>query len=237
MRKGYRFAVLALVTVFSSVLASLGQFNGNPRTSGDTALHGIPPSVTSFGFGGHPGFHGVPPSVTSLGFGNAPAQRGLGFHHEHFNGRRHRRAVVSPFLGGYYLPYGYDYGYDDPGYYAADPGVDDSMEQNYRSGPTIFDRNGAGRAPEPLPDDYRTELNLAPAASAPVRDQPETVLVFKDGHAQEVKNYAIVGVTLYDLSEGRTRKVQLAELDLQATVKQNDDRGVSFQLPAGTKLN
>jgi hypothetical protein len=31
--------------------------------------------------------------------------------------------------------------------------------------------------------------------------------------------------------------VALAELDLPATVKQNDDRGVDFQIPAGTKPN
>ena len=63
------------------------------------------------------------------------------------------------------------------------------------------------------------------------------MLVFKDGHEQQVVNYAIVGSTLYDLSEGRTRKVALTELDLAATVKQNDQRGIDFQLPAGTKLN
>jgi hypothetical protein len=63
------------------------------------------------------------------------------------------------------------------------------------------------------------------------------VLVFKDGRRLELLNYAIVGSTLYDLSDGLTRKVTLAELDLPATAKQNDDRGVDFQLPAGAKLN
>jgi hypothetical protein len=50
-------------------------------------------------------------------------------------------------------------------------------------------------------------------------------------------NYAIVGSTLFNLSDGTTRKVALAELDLPATMKQNDDRGVDFQLPAGAKGN
>jgi hypothetical protein len=62
------------------------------------------------------------------------------------------------------------------------------------------------------------------------------VLVFKDGHQREILNYAIVGPTLFDLSDGLTRKIALAELDLAATVKQNDDRGVDFQLPASAKL-
>jgi hypothetical protein len=63
--------------------------------------------------------------------------------------------------------------------------------------------------------------------------QPTTILVFKDGHQLEVENYAIVGQTLYDLTPGHARKVPLADLDLPSTEKQNDDRGVVFQLPSG----
>jgi hypothetical protein len=57
------------------------------------------------------------------------------------------------------------------------------------------------------------------------------VLVFKDGHQAEVQNYAIVAGTLFDLGAGRTHKIQLADLDLPATRKVNDDRGVDFQVP------
>src|SRR6185437_6978287 len=93
-----------------------------------------------------------------------------------------------------------------------------------------------------LENDYRTELdnsreeaptpNAATEEQQPASDQPSTVLIFKDGHQVEVANYAIVGATLYDLSGGRSKKIQLAELDLPATVKENDQRGVEFQLPA-----
>lgn len=216
----------------------------NFRGSG-SVFHGVPPSVTSFGFGGHPGFHGVPASVTSPGFGSN------GFHlHNGFgvpvvvghSGFRRRRGFAFPgfFGGGYYLPYAYPYD-------VMDTGVDDSMEDDAGYGPTIFDRSGEARAPlppsAPSDEDYRAELRANAAAAAappvqqPVAEQPPTVLVFKDGHQQQVVNYAIVGSTLYDLSGGRTRKVALAELDLAATVKQNDQRGVDFELPAGTKLN
>ncbi len=64
-----------------------------------------------------------------------------------------------------------------------------------------------------------------------------TVLVFKDGHQSEVENYAIFGQTLFDLTPGHRRKIALADLDLVATEKQNDDRGVTFQLPPGTQAN
>jgi hypothetical protein len=172
------------------------------------------------------------------GFHPAP----IGVRH---NRHRFGNGYGYPYLGGgygYYVPYGYDYD-DEPGYYGMDPGVDDSMEQNYAAGPTIFDRNGIVRPrpqAQPPRNDYRADLNPEPGPPAPeqpVADQPSTVLVFKDGHQVQVRNYAIVGKTLYDLSDGRTLKIQLADLDVPATVKQNDDRGISFQLPAGTKLN
>jgi hypothetical protein len=236
MRAG--FCSLALVLVVAAALTSFSPCVAAQQTFGPhgPSIHGVPPSVTSFGFGGQWGPHGVPPSVTSLNFGNFHTgvhQRPFGFL------PRRNRVFVSPFYGGYYYaPYDY---------YVMDPGVDDTMEEQYaQPGPTIFDSHGAGgreyNRPEPRPqDDYRADLNRGreieqPAArQPPVADEPRTVLVFKDGHQQEVANYAIVGATLYDLSDGRAKKVGLADLDLTATVKQNDDRGLDFKLPVGVK--
>jgi hypothetical protein len=61
---------------------------------------------------------------------------------------------------------------------------------------------------------------------------PATVLVFRDQHRQEVQNYAIVGQTLWSFAPQRTQKIPLADLDIQATEKANDDRGVEFKVPA-----
>lgn len=218
-------------------VTSIG-FGGHP------GFHGVPPSVTSLGFGGHPGFHGVPPSVTSLGFGRGPVPAHEG--QPEFGGR-HRRdgdGFVTPFFGGAYYGGGYYAPYDYSG------GVDDSMEeQDYSGGggPTSFDRRGHESSDyeqqRSRDRDYRAELDASQpqlvqqAPPEPVANQPTTLLIFKDGHKLEISNYAIVGSTLFDLSDGRTRKVQLAELDLRATVKENDQRGVEFELPAGTKLN
>jgi hypothetical protein len=71
----------------------------------------------------------------------------------------------------------------------------------------------------------------AAAAPEPEEDVPTTVLVFRDGTRREVKNYAIVGDTLWELSASRARKVPLAELNLQATIRENEERGVDFRLP------
>ena len=46
-----------------------------------------------------------------------------------------------------------------------------------------------------------------------------------------------MGEMLYDLSPGHRRKIALADLDLAATVKQNDDRGIDFRLPPGLQRN
>lgn len=220
-------------------LAVFAQF-GSVNSDGVT-LHGVPPSVTSFGFGGVPGFHGVPPSVTSPGFGR-PTQ---GLSHRPFDFRRRRRpGLAAPFYGG---TYPYYYAPDSYPYDVMDLGVDDSMEEEYRGGPTIFDRRGYGapeyrrsRAPQPEATDRSDISASAPAAAAQpeqLPEQPSTVLVFKDGHQLEISNYAIVDTTLYDLGGGRTHKVALTELDLASTVKENNQRGVDFRLPNGVKPN
>jgi hypothetical protein len=64
---------------------------------------------------------------------------------------------------------------------------------------------------------------------------PDTVLVFRDQRRQEIRNYAIVGQTLWHFSSQRTEKIPLSTLDLPATVKANDDRGLTFQIPASTE--
>lgn len=59
----------------------------------------------------------------------------------------------------------------------------------------------------------------------------ETLLIFQDKHAEEVQNYAIVGKTLWIFTEQRAKKVPIAELDVPATTKANEDRGIDFRLP------
>ncbi len=72
-------------------------------------------------------------------------------------------------------------------------------------------------------------LSLPPPP--PPKPEPPTVLVFKDGHRADIHNYAIVGDTLWDLNEQETRKIALAELDLPATAKVNDEHGTPLRLP------
>jgi hypothetical protein len=60
---------------------------------------------------------------------------------------------------------------------------------------------------------------------------PPTVLVFRDQHKQEVSNYAIVGQTLWTFVPQHKQQIPLADLDIPATIRANDDRGVTFRVP------
>jgi hypothetical protein len=77
----------------------------------------------------------------------------------------------------------------------------------------------AKSAPPPPHQEERTEA------------APATVLVFRDEHKQEVQNYAIVGQTLWNFNPQHTQKIPLSDLDIPATTKANDERGVDFHLP------
>lgn len=70
-------------------------------------------------------------------------------------------------------------------------------------------------------------------AAVPAKEDtgPATVFIFKDGRQIETRNFAIMGETLYDFSSSILKKVQLADLDKDATIKANDDRGTSVKLP------
>lgn len=89
---------------------------------------------------------------------------------------------------------------------------------------------------------FTTTQAPVPAPASPVapdsfKELPPAILVYRDGHTEEVSSYSIIGTTLYTKSDYWTsgawvRKIQVAELDLSATIKQNRDRGVKFDLPS-----
>jgi hypothetical protein len=117
--------------------------------------------------------------------------------------------------------------------------AESDYDADYQGGPTVFDRRGSGEESyvPPVENDLAPHSGQASAqdVSASEAPQPQTVLVFKDGHRVEVGNYAILGETLFDLTPGHPRRIAIASLDLDATRQQNDDRGVVFQLPASAQ--
>jgi hypothetical protein len=85
-------------------------------------------------------------------------------------------------------------------------------------------------------DVYASSAPPAPHQPSPHQEErtqatPATVLVFRDQHQQEVQNYAIVGQTLWNFAPQHTQRIPLSDLDLVATAKANDERGVDFRVP------
>lgn len=81
----------------------------------------------------------------------------------------------------------------------------------------------------------QTSRKSAEDSTAPQQpdDSPATIFVFKDGHKITTQNYAIQGGTLYDFSNDHLTKVKLAEIDVDATKKANDELGITVRLPSG----
>ena len=80
-------------------------------------------------------------------------------------------------------------------------------------------------------------------ASVPATHSPAphpitpVVLVFRDGHREEVSDYTIAAGVLYARANYYTdgawnKKIELSSLDLPVTLQSNHSRGVQFQLPS-----
>jgi len=74
-------------------------------------------------------------------------------------------------------------------------------------------------------------------AGPPVPPLPHTVLVFRDGRREEIEKYIIQGSVIEASSDywsagSWTKKIPIAELDVPATLKINEERGGKFNLPS-----
>jgi hypothetical protein len=77
-----------------------------------------------------------------------------------------------------------------------------------------------------------------PVAAPPLPPLPPAVIVFRDGHSEEVGKYMIQGDMLFTnvdyWSTGSwTRKIPLSDVDIPESLKLNKDRGTKFNLPSG----
>jgi len=196
-------------------------------------INAPPSSVTSPGFGGRP-VNGPPPSVTSVGPRGFVPRTTVPLRPPVNDGRHHHRRDNN-FTGPYWYAYPVPYE-GDPNAYADVPDVNND-DAEYQGGPTIFDRRGSGERSyiPPIQDVapvHPQDPSVEPSSTSAPDPAPSTMLVFKDGHSLEIGNYAIVGATLFDLTPGHPRRIPLADLDLDTTKKQNDDRGVNFEIPS-----
>lgn len=111
------------------------------------------------------------------------------------------------------------------------------------------DKMRPGPVREPRSAESARQIAVSHAQLAP------TVLIYRDGHREQIPEYAIVGRTLYapnridttDASEPANdiasraaqpsyglRNIQLSTLDIPATMKANRENGVNFVLPTAS---
>ena len=166
----------------------------------------------------------------------------------HFQGNRGAIARVhrafNPAYGYYGMPYFYsDYEPSDFEYRAAEPSPPIQLQVKT----------------EPLPDPVLLELHgsrwvkvtnfgessdRALAAETPAETQtkakplPPALLVYRDGHTEELSSYSIIGGSIHTKSNYWTtgvwtRTIPVADLNIPETLQQNEKRGVNFDLPSG----
>jgi hypothetical protein len=227
MRRPLTIAAFVILVALAAASAQRGGMRAPGGGRGVAAGH--PSGGHAFG-GMHAG-PGARPSFRGDGFGGVRI-RTHGFHH--------CRGCRSRYGYPFYAGYGY------AGYYSPFWGWDSSSSYNYdedraRERALASEMNALSIQEQNLREreDWLREREEQDAHERrpPAREDehstptPATVLVFRDQHQQEVRNYAIAGGTLWVLSEQAAKKIPLSELDLAATTKGNDERGVEFQVP------
>jgi hypothetical protein len=107
-----------------------------------------------------------------------------------------------------------------PGPYEAAPGTNE--DQGYPPPP---------RAPY-SPEAYQQQPQTSAAAQSDGLDHPAVTLVFHDGRPpMQVHSYVLTGSSVFVAEHGRQQVIPVADLDLPATIAQNRNAGVDFQLP------
>jgi hypothetical protein len=243
MRRPATIAVFVVLLLIALVSASAQR--GGMRSSGggrggavghpSGGGHGVAMGRSIGGTSGGHAFGGM-----HAGLGSRSSFRGDGFGRGRFRSRgfHHcfgcRRGFGYPWYGGY----GYA-GYYDPYWWSDSSSSYDYDEErelalaNEMNAVSVEEqglREQEDRERERDQDLYarRSQAREDEKAAA----VPATVLVFRDHHQQEIRNYAIAGGTLWVLNDHQAgKKIPLAQLDLAATAKMNDDRGVDFQVP------
>src|ERR1035437_7705536 len=86
---------------------------------------------------------------------------------------------------------------------------------------------------DPMPQ----ERSWGVAIPKATKELVPAILVFRDGHREEVSDYMMADGVLYTRSDYYTngswnRKIELSSLNLPETVKSNQSHGLRFQLPS-----
>jgi hypothetical protein len=241
--------VIATVFLFAASVPAPAQMRGGGR--GAAAGHG---GGGHGGFAGRGGFAGhmggshafggmrSGPSFGTRGFNRGssfhqPAFRGDRFRDDRFRDRRfHNFGFRNCFgcwrWGGW--PWWYAGYYDPDWWWDSGSSYDEDRAREIELANEMNAQSLAEQRMRRQEDQDLYARSDPPPQRAEERTEstPTTVLVFRHERKQEVENYAVVGQTLWIFEPQRTEKIPLSQLDIPATTKANDERGVDFRVPA-----
>jgi hypothetical protein len=237
-------ALSAAVLAVPSMAQHGGSRGGGSMGHGGFSSSGFHGGISSSGFRGGASLNSSPHFGSSFATGvRQPSfHSGTGFHRPGFGpGRFRNRVFFSTVWPGFYGYYGYPGFYDDfysstdsyPSYYYSGSAYDvaqNDLAQQQQDIDRLEDEVARLREERQAGSQESGDASRPQSQSRSEVSTP-TILVFRDKHTQEVQNYAIVGGTLWVFSEQRATKLPLSWIDLEATAKANDDRGVDFQIP------
>jgi len=134
------------------------------------------------------------------------------------------------YYGAYWSPFWWDWSsasYDrsDDNYVAQRQAQQiDDLSQQVQDLQQEREERAYSQAPVPRPPaPSNTKAELEPDMSV--------VLVYLDKRIEEIKNYAVANEKVVVFDNHHIKRIPLADIDLAATMKLNDERGVDFQVP------
>ena len=253
------FLVLAFSPVYAQMRggrAAGGGFRSAPFVG---AFRGAP-TAGAFRSAPATSFRAAAPHFSGVTRSQAPGRHwGSGFGYGYGVGVHpyHHRPYYYGYYGYPYYSYAYGYPYayldaypfdsnvygsyysnNDADYYAqqqlnAEIGsLNEQMQQLREENDSLRDYVSRDNPAPTQGPDRRIPQSLQQPMTSDTTPAPATVLFFRDGHSVEVHNYAIVGKTLWALSQNRSQKYPLTDLDLEKTVQENEKRGVEFTAPS-----
>jgi hypothetical protein len=227
LRQNYMTTALSGFALVLTATAAMGQ--GHVPGPGPAFAGGATGAGASFRAGG-PAV--IPPVIHTSGYGNTKSYTSNGpysYGGTH-SGTSHSRSSYSrtPYPLAYYS---YPYLVTPSGGWAGDPsllGNEPIPDQSVYNELDILHQQI-----DQLRMDHEYMSSSRPPSPEIAEQMPEKkpaslILVFRDGTRTEVQDYAVVGQTFWDLSSNSTRKFPVSQLDLQASIKANDARGLEF---------
>jgi hypothetical protein len=256
MRRPILIATFVFALVVVPALAQRGGVHGGFAGHGGFGGR-VGGAAWNGGFRGGPSFHN--PGFRSSGFRNQglrnpglrnnlnfgrrgsdhdPFLHNRGFQSKRFHRFDHGRDDFR-FRFGFRNCFGFNCGWGwpwwwgwGPGWWDSDSSYDQNQERDLEPANEMnlqsLGEQGQRRQEDPVSN---VQSGPQPQPREAVQTAPSTVLIFRDQHRQEIQNYAILGTTLWAFAPQRTQRISLADLDIPATTKANDNRGLDFRVP------